>query len=134
MLVSSIMVIGCRKKKDFKSTVDMRYLVIENGQHEELTYDIIGFFWDNGNEIAIQKKYSDRDDNYVRADCIISLDNSRFSQRDIVNKKLFLHFCNEGVYSNAIPFPYKIFEFEGLNRHTLAAFFFWCKRLNLFEK
>jgi len=112
----------------------MHYLVIENKQLEELTYDIVGFLWDNGNEISIQGGYTDKDSNYLRTDCIVSLDNSPFSEQDILTTKPFIHFCEDGVYSNVIPSPYRIFECKGLNKQTLAAFFSWCMRLNLFKK
>ncbi|WP_433900116.1 hypothetical protein [Sphingobacterium puteale] len=112
----------------------MHYLVIENKQQEELTYDIAGFFWDNGNEVSIQSSYTPTDHNYRSADCIISLDNNSFSEQDILTTKPLIHFCHDGVYSNLIPHPHKIFEFKGLNERTLTAFFSWCTRLNLFKK
>lgn len=112
----------------------MHYLVIENKQLEELTYAIAGFLWDNGNEITIRKEDSAKDSNSVRADCMITLDKGSFSLENLVKTGLFIHFCNDGVYSNAIPFPYRLFEFSKLNKNSLAAFFSWCKNLNLFIK
>lgn len=111
----------------------MHYLVIENKQLEELTYDIVGFFWDNGNEISIQVGYTGKNSNYRRIDCVVSLDDGSFSEQHILKTKQFIHFCKDGVYSNVIPFPYRIFEFKDLNKHTLSAFFSWSKRLNLFK-
>jgi hypothetical protein len=111
----------------------MNYLVIENNNEEELTYDIISFFWDNSIKISIQKEYTNND-NIICADCIIFLDNKSFSRENIVKTKLFIHFCNDGVYSNAIPFPHRIYKYNCLNRNAISAFFSWCKSLNLFEK
>jgi len=39
-------------------------------------------------------------------------------------KKTFLFFSDNGIYSNIIPFPHKIFDFEQLNKNELFRFFF----------
>lgn len=111
----------------------MHYLIIENEQVEELTYNVVGFLWDNGNEVSIQKRYTNNDKYLLEADCVVSLENKCFSMDNLAKSKLFLRFCSDGVYSNVIPSPYRIFEYKVLNKHTLAAFFSWCKKLNLFK-
>lgn len=131
----------------------MKYLIIENLEQEanEFLYDIADFFWNNGNEVYISNNYSNETDyqNLVKqCDCIVLLkyeDCSAISffeneqekfQKDFklekINNNLMLVFSIDGVYSNAIPFPHKIFHFDELNQNELKRFFNWCRKLNLF--
>src|SRR5690606_29703853 len=48
------------------------------------------------------------------------------------SKKLMLVFSPDGVFSNMIQFPHKIFHFESLGQNEIQRFFSWCKNLNLF--
>jgi hypothetical protein len=131
----------------------MKYLVIENKEQEadECLYDIADFFWDNGNEVYISHNYSNKTDyqNFIKqCDWIVLLkyeDCSSMSffkneqekiksdfKLEKINNNLMLVFSIDGVYSNAIPFPHKIFHFDKLDQYELKCFFNWCRKLNLF--
>lgn len=134
----------------------MKYLVIENKEREvdECLYDIADFFWNNGNEVYISNNYNNEIDyrDFVKycnwvvlliyGDCSpVSFFESEqhklqreFNLEKSNSKKLMLVFSINGVYSNAIPFPHKIFHFDRLDQNELKHFFSWCKRLNLFDK
>lgn len=125
----------------------MKYLIVENTeqQHNAVLYDIVDFLWDNGNEVHISSNYSEAEFQQIiqSCDCIVLLqcqetcfDKAReafqknlASERSIL-KKTFLFFSENGIYTNMIPFPYKIFDFKQLNKNELFGFFFWCKKLN----
>lgn len=131
----------------------MKYLVVENKeQRDELHYSIADFLWDRGNEVFIRSDNTDDFQNMMKyCDCIISLiyndcstellsENSLkrfrkyFDPEHSQNKKTILVFSNCGVWSNAIPFPHKIFHFEELDKNELTRFFHWSEKLNLFNK
>lgn len=134
----------------------MKYLVIENIEQEAdecLLYDIADFFWDNGNEVYISNNYCNESDyqNFVKqCDWVVLLKYGNCSamsffeneqekfQKDFKleksNNNLMLVFSLDGVYSNAIPFPHKIFHFDTLDQNELKRFFNWSRKLNLFDK
>lgn len=132
----------------------MKYLVIENKEQEvdECLYDIADFFWNNGNEVYISNNYNNEIDyqEFVKCcDWIILLiygdcspasffesEQKKFQKDFKLEKsnKLMLVFSINGVYSNTIPFPHKIFHFDKLDQNELKRFFSWCRRLNLFDK
>ena len=134
----------------------MKYLVKENKEQEvdECLYDIADFFWNSGNEVYISNNYNDENDyrDFVKhcdwvvlliyEDCppVSFFENEQhklqreFNLEKSNSKKLMLVFSIDGVYSNAIPFPHKIFHFDRLDQNELKHFFNWCKRLNLFDK
>src|SRR6218665_1377429 len=133
----------------------MKYLVIENKEKEigGFLYDIADFFWNNGNEVYINNNYinlNDYHDFVKKCDCIVLLINNDCSaesffeneqdkfQKDFDikkgnTKKLMLAFSMNCLYSNAIPFPHKIFHFDKLNKNELNRFFNWSRKLNLFD-
>ena len=133
----------------------MKYLVIENNEHkaDECLYEIADFFWNNGNEVYISNNYNNETDYQCfvkQCDWIVLLiygncstisffesEQKKF-QKDFGlekrnSKKLMLVFSIDGVYSNAIPFPHKIFHFDKLDQNELKHFFNWCRKLNLFD-
>lgn len=134
----------------------MKYLVIENKEQEvdECLYDIADFFWNSGNEVYISNNYKNKLDyqDFVKhcdwvvllmyGDCslVSFFENEQnklqreFNLEKSNSKKLMLVFSINGVYSNAIPFPHKIFHFDRLDQNELKHFFSWCKMLNLFDK
>lgn len=128
----------------------MRYLLIENKEENELLYDVADFLWDNGNEVFIRNK-STNESLVKDYDCTVLLDyedgftesvfekskenlEKYFSITKNIDEKTILLFFKDGVYSNAIPFPHKIFHFNNLNKDSLSKFFKWCMKLNLFVK
>ena len=134
----------------------MKYFVIENKEQEvdECLYYIADFFWDNGNKVYISNNYNNEIDyqDFVKyCDWIVLLvygdcstasffesEQEKFRKdfrlEKSNNKKLMLVFSINGVYSNAIPFPHKIFHFDKLDQNELKRFFTWCRKLNLFNK
>lgn len=133
----------------------MKYLIQETKEQEEneLLYDIAEFLWNNGNKVFIINCNSEIDNqNIVKdSDSIVLLSSRDCSveshfERDLkmlhidydlektYNQKLILFFSKDGVYSNAFPFPHKIFNFEKLDQNELTRFFNWCRKLNLFAK
>ncbi|NGM65074.1 hypothetical protein [Sphingobacterium sp. SGR-19] len=131
----------------------MKYLVVENSEErvDECLYDIADFFWNNGNQVYISNNYSNEDDywHFVKyCDWLVLLKYEEWSnvtffesmqeklkedfQLENNSKKLILVFSTNGVYSNIIPFPYKIFHFGKLDQNELKCFFSWCRKLNLF--
>lgn len=132
----------------------MKYLVIENKEQEidECLYDIADFFWNGGNEVYISNNYNNETDykDFVKCcDWIVLLiygdcspasffesEQEKFQKHFKLEKsnKLMLVFSINGVYSNTIPFPHKIFHFDMLDQNELKRFFSWCRKLNLFDK
>lgn len=130
----------------------MKYIVVNNEQtEEELHYDIADFLWNNGNEVYI-RDYCAIDFKNIAKDCncLILLDYCYSSSKVLFDKvqkkfkkdvelegsqniKTILVFSNTGVYSNAIPFPHKIFQFKQLDQNELIRFFNWSRALNLFD-
>lgn len=131
----------------------MKYIVLENKEQieEELHYDIADFLWNNGNEVYIRDYYAIDFKNIVKdCNCLILLD-YRYSSSEVLldevqrrftkdvelegsqNKKTILVFSNTGVYTNVIPFPHKIFQFEQLDQNELIRFFNWSRALHLFD-
>lgn len=133
----------------------MKYLILETKEQEEneLLYDIAEFLWNNGNKVIIIHCSSEiENQNIVKDfDSIVLLSSSDstseshfekdlrmlhvdFDLEKSDNPKLILFFSKDGVYSNAFPFPHKIFHFDKLDQIELARFFNWCMKLNLFIK
>lgn len=134
----------------------MKYLLVENKEQggQVLLDNIAEFLWNNGNEVYSRNSFDNEIDyqNAMKyADCIVLLILSDCSaesffeieqkefQKDFdleksLNKKFMLIFSIDGVYSNAIPFPHKIFHFERLCQNELTRFLHWCGKLNLFTK
>lgn len=124
----------------------MKYFVVENKEQkrDQFLNDITDFLWDNGNEVHISSYYNKADFQQViqSCDCIILLKyqgacfeeaREAFRNNHALDKsilqKTFLFFSEKGVYTNTIPFPYKIFDFEQLDEIELSQFFSWYRRL-----
>ena len=126
----------------------MKYIVLENNDQNENTLlgDVSDFLWNNGNEVFIKK--SDQCDP-KDFDCVVLMIPGYFPSESLFergremlienfdsgtscNEKPMLIFSKNGVYSNAIPFPHKIYQLNTLNKDSLSAFFNWCRNLNLF--
>lgn len=120
-----------------------RYLILENKLHEELTYTIADFLWNNGNEVIVQNNFFDDKyyQNFLRKNpCIITIDDNNFSKSEkwmkdnlFQNDEMAICFSPTGVYTNVIPFPHKIFDYNALTKSQLNLFFEWCMKLNLFS-
>ena len=128
----------------------MKYLVIENKEQTQnrLLDQVADFLWNNGNEVFISS--STQKDHFTNDyDCIVLLMDGDFVVESFFEndcKALYGHFDLEesdaitsvlifsttGVYSNAIPFPHKIYHFSSLDYDALLGFFNWTRRLNLF--
>jgi hypothetical protein len=93
----------------------MKYLLIGD---DELLYDIADFLWNNGNSVYLQacREY----------DCLVTIGGSLTEHAATT-----LVFTNDGVYSNAIPYPHKLFHFEQLDQAELGRFFAWCGKFNV---
>lgn len=131
----------------------MKYIIVENKEQteEELHYDIADFLWNNGNEVYIRDYFAIDFKKILKdCNCIILLVNNVCSsdffsdevqkrfKKDVElegyqNTKTILIFSNTGVYSDAIPFPHKIFQFEQLDQNELIRFFNWSRALHLFD-
>ena len=125
----------------------MKYLVVENKEQlrNKFLYDIVDFLWDNGNEVHISSNYSESDFQQIiqTSDCIVLLQyqetcfdkaraafqNNLALEKSFLNKT-FLFFLENGIYTNIVPFPHKIFDFKHFNKKELSRFFCWCKKLN----
>lgn len=130
----------------------MKYLIIENKEKADdpLLHDIADFLWNNGNYVFIRrindtpKPQFDIND----CDCIVFLNykeymklNSfdgmlvnnlgQYAEETALNNKAILVFAQDGVYSNVIVFPHKVFHFNTLDHIELSNFFSWCKKFNL---
>lgn len=120
-----------------------RYLIVENKFHEELIYKIVDFLWDNGNEVIVENHFFDKEYYQSFLDnnpCVITIADNDFSATEnkmrynlFPNDKMIFQFSSTGVYTNLIPFPHKIFEFNALTELQLNNFFEWCMKLNLFS-
>jgi hypothetical protein len=124
----------------------MKYFVIKNKkqQRNQFLYDIVDFLWDNGNEVHVSGNYCEADFEPIiqSCDCIVILNyeetcldkvrdafqNSMALGKSILGKP-FLCFLENGIYTNIIPFPYKIFDFKQLDKNELFRFFCWYKEL-----
>lgn len=131
----------------------MKVLIADNNDQneEELLYTTADFFWNNGNEVFlrdvvdINSSKIDGLDALDYCDCVILFKSSKIaeSKKKLLNHKDFELFSNhkrlivllfytDGVYTNAIPYPHKIYDFETLDKNSLINFQNWSKRLNLF--
>lgn len=127
----------------------MKYIIIENKEQEEnaLLSDVADFLWNNGNEVIVR---NNKNQNFGKVyDCLVLLICGYFPAESLFEKgretihknfdlkksnctKSMLIFSKNGVYSNAIPFPHKIYHFNTLDKKSLSEFFIWSKKLNLF--
>jgi hypothetical protein len=134
----------------------MKYLLIDDREQEEqpLLDNIAAFFWNNGNKVYCRSNFDDKSDylNVVKScDCIVFFihkdcstesffeSKQKLFHKDLdldssPDKKINLIFTINGVYTNAIPYPHKIFHFESLCQNELTRFFLWCEKLKLFVK
>jgi len=120
-----------------------RYLILENKQYEELTYKMADFLWNNGNEVIIQNNFCDStyyNQFLLKKPCLIIIDDNNFlKSKDKMkynlqeNDNMTICVSSTGVYTNVIPFPHKIFEFNALTESQLNRFFEWSTKLNLFS-
>lgn len=127
----------------------MKYIIIENKEQEEnaLLNDVADFLWNNGNEVFVRNNKTK--DFLKEHNCLVLLICSYFPAESLFEKgketlhknfdlekseciKSMLIFSKNGIYSNAIPFPHKIYHFNTLDKKLLSEFFAWSKKLNLF--
>lgn len=142
---------GSKVKKGY--SIIMKYILIKNQEEEEnrLLDNIAEFLWDSGHEVNVaddteacfeNKKFHIHYDCHVSiienhdADrCILDVYRSVFRNFDSCKKAgSILIFSDTGVYTDAIPYPHKIFNYENLNRESLQLFFQWCREISLFLK
>lgn len=127
----------------------MKYKIIKNEypQTDRLLEDIADFLWNNGNEVFLrdfdEENYEDTSEHYDFLVMIISSGSSEnelemirkgFKIKDSYKNDMILIFSENGVFSNMIPFPHKLFHFEKLEQDDLVNFFKWCSKFNLFTK
>lgn len=128
----------------------MKYFVWINqeSQYNDYNDDIIDFLWNNGNEVHISINYSTVDFEQIiqECDCIVLLNyrnvcfktaieafQNSVALKKSISQKNFLLFSENGVYTDAIPFPHKIFHFDTFCKKELTRFFIWSNRLKLFK-
>ncbi|MCS4164050.1 hypothetical protein HS960_26630 [Sphingobacterium paramultivorum] len=131
----------------------MRYFIAEPaGQvKNDLFFEVANFLWDSGNEVSLGEniicncqKMQHADYDYTISlvpnnEAVESLFNTHYK---IISKYFdkidsdgpMLVLANTGIYTNALPYPHKIYSFEKLDRQALVSFFDWCKRFNLFVR
>lgn len=129
----------------------MKYFIVESKepQLQEFFYDIADFLWDNDNTVYLSSHYDNDDVQRVIQNCdwvvLTDIQNTSFHSakkafqnewnlKTLISKKNSLIFLNNGVYTNVIPFPYKIFHFDTFSKDELKHFFNWCQKLHLFQK
>lgn len=132
----------------------MKFLIVENKIREELMCEVADFLWNNGNEVHLRDNFEDDfskidgQNALDYCDCLIffklnkpsgnkgkDFDCSKdFGLYTNHRKLIVLVFGEDGVYTNAIPYPHKIYHFETLDKKSLIKFQNWSKRLNLFVK
>ncbi|MCW8313664.1 hypothetical protein K7A41_20730 [Sphingobacterium sp. InxBP1] len=115
----------------------------------ELFFELANFLWDNGNDVFIASNIicNCKEIDAKQFDYTVSLvlqHNSietLFATHHSIICTYFnqvpqnipaLIVANDGIYTDSIPYPYKIFAMEGLNQSTLAQFFDWCRKFNFF--
>ena len=110
-----------------------RFFIVKNSDYQELLYTIADFFWNNGNEVIIEDNFIDKSyyNNFLlKKPWIITFNSDNFLET--VNRiKVFgqpnhfiiLNFSANGVYTNLIPFPHKVFSYKSLNKSQLNLFF-----------
>lgn len=131
----------------------MKYILIKNQEEKEddVLNDIAAFLWDSGHEVDLADWTGACFENkklHTHYDCYISiiknydacqsvLDRHRFVFKNFNSCKKtgrILIFSDTGVYTDAIPYPHKIFDCNHLDRESLQLFFQWCRKINLFIK
>lgn len=129
----------------------MKYLVIENKEHSgnRLLNDVADFLWNNGNEV-LTRSSTHKENLAEDYDCIVLLMagnfratsffeknkgalHEKYGLRESDGNRSILVLSDTGVYSNAIPFPHKIYHFDTLDYDALLGFFNWTRKLNLFS-
>lgn len=131
----------------------MRYFIAEPVGHikNDLFFEVANFLWDSGNEVALGKnricdceKMQHDDYDYTISlvpnnETVESLFKIHYTILGkyfdkINNSNPMLILANTGIYTNALPYPHKIYSFEKLDKQALASFFDWCKKFNLFVR
>lgn len=132
----------------------MKYIVIKNNnvQEDEMIDDISDFLWNCGNEVVVKDNTEsplyDTKEDFDLVVLIISSEHSekfvfetnteviseKFGLEECSQTKTILAFSKNGVFSDMIPFPHKLFHFEKLEQDDLVRFFTWCRKFNLFNK
>lgn len=126
------------------------FLLMIDYREEELVYEIADFLWNNGNEVFLKDTFNidfsqiDGRNALDYCDCAILFKSNKpsESEKKLFNSKDFELFSNhkrlivllfytDGVYSNAIPYSHKIYDFEALDKNSLINFQNWSKRLKL---
>ncbi|QES88586.1 hypothetical protein [Rhizosphaericola mali] len=130
-----------------------KFLIINNNKYRTLQEEILAFLWDNGNEILMDSDYSKEEifkHFRFHETCIITIGDNNLLydslELDVPNVKMEpqacfstvicwnLHFSHSGVYSNALPYPHRLFAFKSLELSELLVFFEWCLKMRLFTK
>lgn len=142
---------GLKEKKD--CSIIMKYIIIKNQEKkgDDVLNDIAEFLWDAGHEVDLadrsqvsseNKKPSTCYDchiaiieNHNASQCIVDMYRSVFKNFNYCkNAGSILIFSNTGVYTDAIPYPHKIFDYKNLDQESLQLFFQWCRKISLFIK
>lgn len=120
-----------------------RFFIMKNSDYEELLYTIADFFWNNGNQVIIQDNFIETA--YYRCflfqkPWIVTVNANDFSETANKIKAngqpdnfIIINFASNGVYTNLIPFPHKIYQYKKLNKSQLNNFFRWCIKFSLFN-
>jgi len=131
----------------------MRYFIAEPVEQvkNDLFFEVANFLWDSGNEVALGKniicdceKMQLADYDYTISlvpnnESVESLFKTHYTTigkyfEGIDSNRPMLVLANTGIYTNALPYPHKIYNFEKLDKQALAGFFDWCKKFNLFVR
>lgn len=131
---------------------EMKYIVVRNKnvKHNEILDDISDFLWNNGNEVIVTESLGcylyDELEKFDFVVLVVSSESveklvfesdqeitfKNFGVEDCFQTNTILAFSENGVFSNMIPFPHKLFHLEKLEKDDLLLFFKWCRRFNLF--
>ncbi|KQM34468.1 hypothetical protein ASE55_15965 [Chryseobacterium sp. Leaf201] len=139
-----------KEKKDY--SIIMKYILIKNQEEKEddVLNDIAEFLWDSGHEVDLADWTEACFENklHTHYDCYISIIKNYDACQSVLDRhrsvfKNFnsfrkaghiLIFSDTGVYTDAIPYPHKIFDYNHLDRESLQRFFRWCRKISLFIK
>lgn len=131
----------------------MKYFIAEPAEQKEndLFFELANFLWDSGHEVAIAKnilcncnKMPDTNYDYIVSLIVdtVSIE-SLFKKHERIIQKYFhqsnvdhpaLIIADSGIYSNAFPYPHKIFELTKLDHTSLYSFFDWCRKFSFFVR
>ncbi|WP_027388036.1 hypothetical protein [Chryseobacterium gregarium] len=131
----------------------MKYILITNQEEKEddVSNDIAEFLWDAGHEVDVAdttQVFSENKKLHADYDCHISIIGNHDAGQSVLDmhRSVFknfnackkagsiLIFSNTGVYTDAIPYPHRIFDYNHLDRASLQRFFRWCRKISLFIK